>query len=139
MVTTKWLASLSDGTTVVEGMSPYEIIKGEDSPWLRLIAYLKEEGLHITGLRIQVKKDEEATRTYNLPSFNCNQNGTHEKWAKLNVLVPIGFDYHRRIRRSLTTKEIRKYIQITAMFELFDISILIDEIEGTESWAVAHK
>lgn len=139
MVITKWLASLSDGTTVVEGMPPYEIIEGEPSPWLRLQAHLEKEGLYITGLRVQVKKDEEATRTYNLPSFNCNQNGTHEKWTKVNVLVPIGFDYYRRERHSLTTNEIRKYIQITAIFELFEISLFIDELEGTESWSVPHK
>ena len=138
MVITKWLASLSDGTTVVEGMPPYEKIKDELSPWLRLKAHLKEERLHITGLRIQVKKDEEATRTYNLPSFNCNKNGTHEKW-NVDVLVPIGFDYCRRIRQSLTTRETKKYIQITAIFELFKISLFIDEIEGTESWSVPHR
>ena len=83
MVITKWLASLSDGTTVVEGLSPYEVIKGEDSPWLRLIAYIeahpgvlnkltgKLEHIHIAGLRIQVKKDKEGR--YYLPGYRVSE------------------------------------------------------------------
>ena len=49
MACSKWLVSLSDGSTVVEQWVP-----GEPSPWQRLLGTLSSTGLHITQLRLQV-------------------------------------------------------------------------------------
>lgn len=45
----KWIASLSDGSTVVE-----KWIKGEVSPWSKLKEVCKTKGVKITQLRLQV-------------------------------------------------------------------------------------
>lgn len=139
MVKAKWLASLSNGTTVVEGIFPFDVVGDKSSPWLQLQDHIKENDIHVTGLRIQVEKDGEATRTYNLPSFNCSKSGIHEKWATIKPLMPIGYNYFRRIRRSLTTSEEHKYIQIVAIFPEFKMSLIVDEDEGNESWVVVHE
>ena len=44
----RWIASLSDGTTVFEDRTP-----NIPSAWLRLQEYIKSERLHITRLRLQ--------------------------------------------------------------------------------------
>jgi hypothetical protein len=44
----RWIASLSDGTTVFEDRIP-----GNQSAWNRLKTYLKVTGLHVTRLRLQ--------------------------------------------------------------------------------------
>ena len=139
MVTTKWLASLSDGTIAIEFLPPFEEINGELSPWNKLKAHMEENNLFITGLRVQVEKSGEATKTYNLPSSNCNKDGTHEKWSGVKPIIPIGYNYYRRIRRSLTTPEVKHYIEIIASFPKFNVSIFIDEDEGNESWSVIHE
>jgi|SRR3990172_9852914 len=46
---TGWLASLSNGETVLEG----EWIEGESSPWRKLLKRLKDDNLTITQLRLQ--------------------------------------------------------------------------------------
>jgi len=45
---TRWIASLSDGTTVFEDVTPQEI-----SSWLRLREYVRLHGLKITNLRLE--------------------------------------------------------------------------------------
>ncbi len=44
----RWIASLSDGTTVFEDLTPNEL-----SAWQRLAAYVKLHGLKITNLRLE--------------------------------------------------------------------------------------
>lgn len=44
----RWIASLSDGTTVFEDLTP-----NEPSAWQRLSAYVKLHGLKITNLRLE--------------------------------------------------------------------------------------
>jgi hypothetical protein len=44
----RWIASLSDGSTVFEDRVP-----NKPSAWIRLKTALKESGLHITRLRLQ--------------------------------------------------------------------------------------
>ena len=141
MVTTKWLAALSSGDTVVEGEPPYNYTPGDVySPWWRLVHYLRDNDLHITGMRIQCRKGNEPARTYNLPSHNVLPSGQHPKWNYIRPIVPVGYGYRRATRRSLTTQEERRYIEVYAGFEDgLLLSLLVDEIEGTESWTVLHK
>ena len=139
MVRTKWLAALSDGTTAVEGIAPFADIQDELSPWNKLLTYLEVNNLHITGMRIQVSKPGEATRTYNLPSFNKTPKGNHEKWAKLFPRDPSGYRYGRWLTCSSTTEEDRHQIEIRAEYADFAVSLFVDEDEGNESWVVVHE
>ena len=138
MVKTKWLAALSDGTMAVEGVAPFAEVKDELSPWQKLLAYLAEHDVHITGMRVQVSKCGEATRTYNLPSFNKTPEGNHEKWVTLYPRDPASYTYRRWVTCSLTTKEERHHIEVCAHYADFSVSLFVDEDEGNESWVVVH-
>ena len=138
MVTTKWLASLSDGTTAIEGISPFAEIDGELSPWQKLMAHISTLGLRITGLRIQVSKTSEATRTYNLPNCTVTPKGNHERWNTLSPIQPSNYNYFRWVTQSMTG-EAKKQIEIRAYYPTHIVSLFVDEDEGNESWVVVHK
>ena len=96
MVKAKWLASLSNGMTAIEGTPPFHVIPGELSPWLRLQEYLKEHDVHITGMRLQVERAGEPVKTYNLPSYRTNdKSGKHERWNFIKPLKPLRYNYGR--------------------------------------------
>lgn len=139
MVKTKWLAALSDGTTVVEGVAPFDVVKNEPSPWQKLKKHLAEHDLHITGMRVQVSKPGEATRTYNLPSFNKTPAGNHEKWVTLRPTDPTSYSHQRWATFTALRNETRKHIEISACYGDFTVSLFVDEDEGNEAWVVVHE
>lgn len=140
MVRTKWLASLSDGSTAIEGVAPFEMVPGELSPWLKLKAHMASCGISITGMRIQVEKPGEATRTYNLPSLNKTPAGNHEKWVTLRPRDPARYDYRRWVTRTITCDgSERHHIEIRAEYDGYAVSLFVDEDEGNESWVVVHE
>ena len=142
MVTAKWLASLSDGATVIEGTPPFEVIPGELSPWLRLQEHLKESGLHITGLRIQVERPGESIKTYNLPSYRADTySGKHERWPFIRPMQPLSYNYGRVAEASWGGRGdmVRgrvPHIFICAEYETFTVYLFADQLEGSESWVV---
>lgn len=138
-VNTKWLASLSDGTTAIEGMEPFAEIAGELSPWLRLQDHLKACALHITGMRIQVTRPGEATKNYNLPSLKTSPNGRHERWPALRPIVPQSYDYFRTVSGIQGGKITEQAIEIRAIYGDVVVSLFVDETEGNESWIVIHN
>lgn len=140
MVRAKWLAALSNGRMAIEGVEPFDEIAGRLSPWQRLLRYLESQSLYITGMRIQVFKDGDATRTYNLPSFNVLPTGQHPKWNHVLPVRPLGYGYRRVMRHSLTTGDERRYIEVYAGYDGgLLLSLFVDEIEGTESWTILHR
>ena len=143
-IKTKWLASLSDGSTAIEGDGVFIKVPGTLSPWLYLQAVLKNSGRHITGMRIQVEKPGEATRTYNLPSLKTRPDGKHEHWRHLRPRPPVSFDYFRACTAVMgpdgNYRNIEgQAIEIRAIYEDFIVSLFVDEREGNESWVVVHK
>lgn len=138
MVRTKWLAALSDGTTAVEGIAPFADVEGELSPWNKLLAHLKANDLHITGMRVQVDKPHGPIHTYNLPSFNKTPKGNHEKWVTLFPRDPVEYSYRRWATFGLTSGSERHHIEIRAHYADFSVSLFVDEDEGNESWVVVH-
>lgn len=139
MVTTKWLASLSDGTTAVEGEGEF-IRDGVVPMWHKLLKHLEENDLTITGFRVQVSKDGEPTKTYNLPSHSIEKDtGKHEKWKYLTPMIPLEYNCRRAITRAIMTGEQSIEIEITAKYEDFSVSLFVDQDEGNESWVVIHK
>lgn len=138
----RWLASLSDGTTAIEGKPPFEEIAGEPSPWQKLLLHLARSKLEITGLRIQVEKEGEPVRTFNLPSKSPKQ-----RWASLNPLIPTGFNYFRRVEQfmeptqdgKLQPTQGRRFIEIHAYYPQFELVLIVDEDEGNECWVVVKE
>jgi len=138
MVTAKWIASLSDGTTAVEGEGLFT--RGGAPMWERLLAHVKENGLSITGLRIQVEKDGEAVRTYNAPSCNSDRRtGTHEKWNYIRPVAPNSYTCRRVSEWVMGGPSGTTHIEILTEFDDYNVSLFIDVQEGTESWVVVHS
>lgn len=146
-VQARWLVSLSDGTTAIEGKTPYEEINGQLSPWQRLIQHISTNNLSITAIRIELEIEKDGqifTHHYNLPSKSPKQ-----KWANLKPILPTHFDYHRRVSLELGNATVNDkggldvkplgethYIEITAYFPHFNLMILVDEDNASESWSI---
>jgi len=143
-VVSRWLASLSDGSVAIEGKLPFEEIPDEPSPWQRLLLHLAKNKLEITGLRIQIEKEGEPVRTFNLPSKSPKQ-----KWAELKPLIPVGFNYFRRVQRSMEPIESNfgnlrlgkeyHFIEIHAIYKDFTLVLIVDENEGNECWTILKQ
>ena len=143
MVTTKWLASLSDGTTAVEGEGKFAQ-GGGVLMWDKLLAHLLENNLTMTALRVQVLKGGEPTNPYNLPSCRLdNKSGQHEKWNYIHPMVPHSYEVRRCVTRAMNTggKILAEQIQIEAIarYDDFTVSLFVDQNEGNEAWVVIHK
>lgn len=82
-----WYASLSDGTSRQEGLGEFQVIKGQPSPWLRLLAFCEAKGLAITSLSLRSK-----TLSWNLPSA-----GKHPKFRAFEDMAkPDSFKFFRQ-------------------------------------------
>ena len=80
---TRWIASLSDGTTVFEDVTP-----GERSAWLRLRDYVELHGLKMTNFRLEAFGRQVVLVPYKDGEDNSQINGYwHSKsmTACLNV------------------------------------------------------
>lgn len=143
-VKARWLVSLSNGDTAIEGKAPYEEIEGELSPWQRLIRFIALNKLHITTIRIQVEVDDLPTRTFNLPSLSPKA-----KWGNLKPILPSGFNYFRRVEQSLQAESVDQdgvhglhptseihFIEIHAYYPTFTLVTIVDEDTGNESWSL---
>lgn len=118
----KWVAGLSDGTTVVEGKGIAEEVKGELSPWLKLQEHLKKTGLKINSLNIRV-----GDKHYNLPSVKPKFEGE----------VPKGFNYFRRVSYDILTdegKNVEHYICVEAIYDGYKAQLYVDENDTNKMW-----
>ena len=137
-VETKWIASLSDGSTAVEGTPPFDD-EYTISAWQKLRRHMDRNHLHITGMRVQATVEGQPTRTYNLPSMKITQAGRHERFHTLSPHIPLNYNYYRWVEGDIYNMEPEKrHIEIRAIYEDFTVSLFVDEIEGTESWVVVH-
>jgi len=143
-VKARWLVSLSNGETAIEGKSPYEEIEGELSPWQRLIRYIALNKLHITTIRIQIDVDNLPTRTFNLPSLSPKA-----KWGNLKPILPSGFNYFRRVEQTMRPDYVDEtgihglhpeaeihFIEIHAYYPNFKLVTIVEEDTGNESWSL---
>lgn len=134
--TCKWVAGLSNGETIIEGVGRFSEKEGELSSWQQLQSYIVKEDLRINSLKVRVYA-ESGNRDFNLPSNNPKFNGE----------VPIDFNCERLIRSSISNSKFvaqnytikeeditQKYIKIQAIFPSFIVSLLVDEFDTNQSW-----
>ena len=139
MVRAKWLASLNDGSTVIENEGDF-VGDQIGSPWTKLQNHLKKNGFFITGMRIQVKRDGEAVRTYNMPSMgNINKDGRHVRWRFIRPIVPWDYLTVRRRRAIVGGPSKDVYIRCIAEYADFIVSLIVDLEEGTEASIFIHE
>lgn len=91
MHTVFWQVSLSNGEIFFEDKGEFEIIPGENSPWLRLCHYIDTNKLDITNLALYTKDG----RIFNLPS--AGKNPKFRPNLSGESLKPIDFLFFRYI------------------------------------------
>ncbi len=127
----KWLATLSDGSTAVEGKEPWHHLEGHRAPWARLTRHCSLQGLGITSLRLQAHG-----RTYHLPTASLS--------GKFDTVPPVSYDVYRRADFELFSGEDlddihlntgpgRLYLEARAHYPGFYLALLVEESTG-ESW-----
>ena len=125
----KWKVGLSDGTNFIEGESPFEKTRGELSPYLKLLQYLKEKELSITSLCITDGK-----KTFNLPS-----NGKNPKFrAFVNNQRPQGYNFFRMIGGNIGDgKGIREVFAVAeAIYSNYKLQLWVDEKNTDNCWVL---
>lgn len=123
---TRWKVGLSNGENFIEGVAPFERIKGEDSPWLKLLAYCKQNNIDMTSLCLI-----HGSRTFNLPSA-----GTNPKFKAFSTTKkPIGFDFGRPF--SITQGEPRElFAMIVAIYDDHQLQLWVDERNPNNCWVL---
>jgi len=81
---TRWIASLSDGTTVFEDVTP-----GEKSSWLRLKDYVELHKLKVTNLRLEAYGHNVSLMSYKDALGNPQINGY---WHSKKLLAWLNAD-----------------------------------------------
>lgn len=127
---TRWKVGLSDGSVCTEGISPFNFVKGNLSPWLKLIESLKKNNLHITSLSIT-----DGQKTFNLPSA-----GNNPKFAAFyNAEKPIGFNFHRAYGMDNNGENKDVFALATAIYETYELQLWVDENNTNNSWVLVRE
>lgn len=119
----RWVAGLSNGETLVEGKGIVEEVKGEDSPWHKLQAYLKENNLTIQSFGLWADD-----RHFNLPSNK----------PKFGGQVPVGYDCHRYFASDALDGEgsSEHYIFAEAIYPGYRVQLWVDLRDTSKSWII---
>jgi len=126
----RWFASLSNGENAVEGVGKFEEIANELSPWQKLLSYVKENNLTITGMQIRIDG-----RTYTLPSINPKFGGN----------APLSYKFGRKVAADMMSDNMsdiklsEMHIFITAVYEEFECTVWVDEMGRRNSWVSIRK
>lgn len=137
----KFKVSLSNGETFYEGKAPFEEIKGELSPFQRLIQYTVRNKCEITSLSLYVEKDGK-TRTFNLPSA-----GKNPKFKEFTVQKekPIDFQVYRKLAqdfnivdKNITGSEVVEWYTVAeAIYPTYRLQLWVDEVNPDNCWVLA--
>lgn len=120
-VKSKWVCGLSNGENLVEGKGVVSSVIGEDSPWWKLQAYLKEKGLTITSFGLWV-----GDKHYNLPSINPKFGGE----------VPTSYNCKRSVKMDtlIGSNTFEHYTCAEAIYPTYKIQIWVDENDENKMW-----
>ena len=126
----KWFASLSDGQTIFEDKGDYKIIKGELSPWQRLLKHL-ETGVKITSLSLYTDDG----RRFNLPSLGKNPNFKVFQEAEM----PESYNFFRKAGADILGGKAQKYeifVVAEAIYKNNKLQFWVSEDNNNNAWTV---
>ncbi|MFA5768358.1 MAG: hypothetical protein WC871_02320 [Bacteroidales bacterium] len=128
----KWQVSLANGDTFFEGKGPFVEVKGELSPWQKLLEYQAQQKTHITSLSLYTDDG----RTYNLPS-----SGKNPKFREFdNLKKPLDFEVCRKITREMapdgTNKNLGWFTVAIADYGDHELQIWVDEQHTQNMWVL---
>lgn len=127
---TRWKVGLSTGENFTEGSEPFSFVPGQDSPWLKLKAYLKESGAKITSLSLIYNG-----RTYNLPSTSNNPKFS----AFANNEKPHDFDFGRVYGMDDNGHNKDVFSVIEAFYTDKVLQLWIDEKNPNNTWVLVSN
>lgn len=137
-----FIASLSNGQTVIEHKGHYAWIDGQPSPWQRLIKYTIENKLTINSLSLFTPHGA----TYTIPPAGGKPKFTG--YNKKDEVKPIDFEVKRFLAREMTIgakdnkAEVEKtdiaefYTIAEAIYPDFILQLWVDELDPRHSWVV---
>lgn len=139
----QFIASLSNGETIIEGKNDWCWIDGQKSPWNRLIRYSVDKKLTITSLSLYTPSGA----TYTLPPI-----GRKAKFAgysnRSENEIPVDFEVKRFIARDMKIAGIKNDLKIEkvnilefytiaeAIYKNFTLQLWVDENNQKNSWSV---
>lgn len=131
----KWVATLSDGSTAVEHTGEYKIIPGERKPWVRLVQFAGQNGLHLTSLRLNIRG-----RTIHMPRANFDRFGS----VGLKSVAPLFYSLNYIIEGTMNavgigTLQQDNYIDLIAHFPTYDVHYIQDTDKGNTSWVTVTE
>jgi hypothetical protein len=135
----RWQISLSNGETFFEGKGKFKVIKGELSPWKRLLSYIEEKDLEIRSISLI----NGFGQTFNLPSVGSNpkfkQFDELEKPTSYNFFRVIGTDIKFKNMKE-TSREIAGWFTvISAEYPKYSLQIWVDEQNSNRSWTMVKE
>jgi hypothetical protein len=129
--TARWVATLSDGSTVTEHAGDFKLVPGERRPWVRLNEFCAKNGLHLTSLRLNFKG-----RTVHLPRLGFDKFDYGDKSR-----APLFYSlcYHLEGDMQMDSQELLKqttFIELSAHYDDLVVSYIQDVTDGKNSWVV---
>lgn len=129
----KWIATLSDGETIVEGEGNWGIQPGKRLPWARLCEYAQENNLSITDLYLLLDGEQEIHIPSSLDRFNLSIY----KPSQYSIQHLLEIDNLLGGNRQETT-----FIDIAAVYEIGDnlmVHLIIDVSNWKNMWIVVTE
>ncbi len=131
----QFVATLSDGTTIVEGDKDFKAELGKRTPWYRLTEHLaRHDDLHITSLRLNLDG-----RTIHLPRtnfgrFDMNEYNRAPLFYALEYVLE-GSTASDSDGNFSGTWDNEKFVDLIAGFETFEVHY-ITSLSNNTSWIV---
>lgn len=128
----KFVATLSDGSTVVQDEGHWTEVPGERKPWIRLCEFTAKEGLTVTSLRLNFNG-----KTIHLPKERMDRfkfNDTNMKPLKYSLC------YHVEVDDVFTgggTEE--KFIDLAAHYDTFTLHYINNITNDDEAYIVVSS
>lgn len=125
----KWFVSLSDGQTLFEGKGDYKVIKGELSPWQRLLKTLDKR--RITSLSLYTDDG----KRFNLPS--AGKNPKFKVFA--DAEMPESYNFFRKAGSDIMEGQVQNYevyTVIEAIYKDKKLQLWVSEANPDNCWTL---
>jgi hypothetical protein len=123
-----WIATLSNGNTIVEHEGEFSLRTGELTPWVRLTHFLIENDLYLTSLKLNFRG-----RTIQLPSTKFDRFNLETKKPDYYSL-----QYHIEAVQELGAGPFEQvlFVDLAAHYPDFAVHFIQDVTNGNDSWVV---
>lgn len=129
----KWVATLSDGSTVVEHEGEYAQVPGERKPWVKLVQFAGQNKLHLTSLRLNFRG-----RTVHLPRAKFDRFDFNDK-----AVAPLSYSLQYHLEAEMgpdgSFGNEHRFVDLAAHYPEFTVHYIQDITDGNNSWVLITK